>query len=104
LKPSHRGELEITDVNQEYLSNNLLSVEVLGRGFAWLDTGTHEAMHKAASFVEVMQTRTGFYIACLEEIALNNGWITCADIENIAARYKSSSYVSYLENLSLQKS
>lgn len=101
LKPSHRGELEITDINQEYFSNNLLSVELLGRGFAWLDTGTHEAMHKAASFVEVMQARTGFYIACLEEIALNNGWISGDDIKEIATKYKSSSYGEYLLTLIL---
>jgi len=99
LKPSHRGELEITDINQEYFSNNLLSVELLGRGFAWLDTGTHEAMHKAASFVEVMQARTGFYIACLEEIALNNGWISGDDIKEISTKYKSSSYGEYLLTL-----
>ena len=101
LKPSHRGELEITDVNREYLDRGALSVEILGRGFAWLDTGTHEAMHQAASFVEIMQQRTGFYIACIEEIAFNNGWISSDDIKGIANKYKSNSYGEYLRTLVL---
>jgi glucose-1-phosphate thymidylyltransferase len=101
LKPSNRGELEITDVNREYLYRGALSVEILGRGFAWLDTGTHEAMHQAASFVEIMQQRTGFYISCVEEIAFNNGWISGEDIKEIATKYKSSSYGEYLLTLVL---
>ena len=101
LKPSNRGELEITDVNREYLYRGALSVEILGRGFAWLDTGTHEAMHQAASFVEIMQQRTGFYISCVEEIAFNNGWISCEDIKEIATKYRSSSYGEYLLTLVL---
>ena len=101
LKPSNRGELEITDVNREYLYRGALSVEILGRGFAWLDTGTHEAMHQAASFVEIMQQRTGFYISCVEEIAFNNGWISGEDIKEIATKYRSSSYGEYLLTLVL---
>jgi glucose-1-phosphate thymidylyltransferase len=99
LKPSNRGELEITDINREYLSKGDLSVEILGRGFAWLDTGTHQAMHQAASFVEVMQKRTGFHIACVEEIAFNNGWISSTDLKKTASKYKSSSYGKYLLDL-----
>lgn len=99
IQPSERGELEISDINKMYLSRGDLSVEILGRGFTWLDTGTHQAMHQAASFVEVMQKRTGFHIACVEEIAFNNGWVTREDIKKLANKSKTSSYGEYLLKL-----
>ncbi|MDF9249829.1 glucose-1-phosphate thymidylyltransferase RfbA, partial [Enterobacter hormaechei] len=80
IKPSPRGELEITTVNQVYLENNMLTVELLGRGFAWLDTGTHDSLIEAGSFVETVQKRQGMMIACLEEIAWRNGWLSDQDL------------------------
>lgn len=80
VQPSHRGELEITSINQAYLERGDLNVEVLGRGFAWLDTGTHESLLEAAQFVETVEKRQGYKIACLEEIALNNGWLSASQL------------------------
>ena len=99
LKPSPRGELEITDLNRRYLEEGKLHVEQLGRGTAWLDTGTHESLMEAAEFVSVIERRQGLKIACLEEIALRNKWITLADLEAQVARLGKSSYGSYLRRL-----
>jgi len=99
LKPSPRGELEITDLNRRYLEEGKLQVEQLGRGTAWLDTGTHESLMEAAEFVSVIERRQGLKIACLEEIALRNKWITLADVEAQIARLGKSSYGSYLRRL-----
>lgn len=95
-KPSGRGELEITSINQAYLANSKLNVELLGRGFAWLDTGTYEALLEAAQFVEIIERRQGNKIACLEEIAWRNGWITTADIDRMAKFYEKSNLGAYL--------
>jgi glucose-1-phosphate thymidylyltransferase len=99
LKPSARGELEITDVNVEYLHRRALTVEKLGRGFAWLDTGTHESMHQASNFVQAIQERQGMHLACLEEIAFRMGYITAQDVVIIAKRMGKSSYGEYLTRL-----
>jgi len=99
LKPSPRGELEITSINQEYLKKNLLKVETLGRGFAWLDTGTAESLLDAGQFVQTIEKRQGFKIACLEEIALNNKWINNEQILEIANSYGENSYKDYLLEL-----
>lgn len=99
LAPSARGELEITDLNRRYLEEGRLHVEQLGRGTAWLDTGTHESLMEAAEFVSVIERRQGLKIACLEEIALRNKWITLADIEQQVARLGKSSYGAYLKRL-----
>jgi glucose-1-phosphate thymidylyltransferase len=98
LKPSARGELEITDVNRAYLNRGQLRVAQLGRGFAWLDTGTPEALLQASMFVETLQTRQGLNIACLEEIALRNGWITAAEVGALAAPM-ANAYGDYLRRL-----
>ena len=99
LQPSARGELEITDLNRRYLEAGMLHVEQLGRGTAWLDTGTHESLMEAAEFVSVIERRQGLKIACLEEIALRNRWITLADLETQIARLGKSSYGAYLRRL-----
>jgi glucose-1-phosphate thymidylyltransferase len=99
LEPSARGELEITDLNRRYLEQEKLHVEQLGRGTAWLDTGTHESLMEAAEFVSVIERRQGLKIACLEEIALRNHWITLADLERQIARLGKSSYGAYLRRL-----
>jgi len=96
LRPSARGELEITDVNLAYLESQDLRVELLGRGVAWLDTGTHESLLEACTFVETIQNRQGLKIACLEEIAWRQGWINRDDLERIGSAMKSSSYGDYL--------
>lgn len=97
--PSHRGELEITCLNEMYLKQNKLNVEMLGRGFAWLDTGTHESLLEAAQFVETIEKRQGYKIACLEEIGLNNGWLTKQQIESLAQPFIKNSYGQYLIEL-----
>lgn len=96
VKPSARGELEITSVNNEYLNRGQLKVELFGRGMAWLDTGTHNAMLNAANFVEAVRTRQGLYIACLEEIAYNNGFIDKEQLLIQAKRFEKTDYGEYL--------
>jgi len=99
IKPSARGELEITTVNQAYLKQKSLKIKQLGRGFAWLDTGTHESLSEASTFVEVIEKRQGLKIACLEEIAYKKGWITRDDIIRLAEPMKKNQYGQYLLNL-----
>lgn len=99
LKPSARGELEITDVNRTYLDAGELEVEVMGRGFAWLDTGTHESLLQAASFIETIEKRQGLKVACPEEIAYRSGWIDAARLEQLAMPLENSGYGEYLLRL-----
>jgi glucose-1-phosphate thymidylyltransferase len=99
IKPSARGELEITTVNQEYLKEQSLKVQQLGRGFAWLDTGTHESLSEASTFVKVIEKRQGLKIACLEEIAYKRGWINRYDILRLAEPMKKNQYGQYILNL-----
>jgi len=96
MKPSARGELEITDVNREYLKRGQLDVAVMGRGMAWLDTGTHEAMLEASLFIQTLETRQGLMVACPEEIAYRYGYITAAQVETAAAAMKNNRYGAYL--------
>ena len=103
LKPSARGELEITDVNQEYLKREQLAVVVLGRGMAWLDTGTHQAMLEASLFIQTIETRQGLMIACPEEIAFRNGYITAQQLEDAASSMKNNGYGLYLRQLLREK-
>lgn len=99
LKPSERGELEITDLNNIYLKNNNLNVEIFGRGFAWLDTGTHESLIQASQFIHAVETNQGVKVACLEEIAYLKGFISKKQLLNIAENYKNSEYGAYLKTL-----
>lgn len=99
VKPSHRGELEITCLNEIYLKQNKLNVEILGRGFAWLDTGTHVSLLEAAQFVETIEKRQGYKIACLEEIAYNNKWLSKSELKALAASMLKNSYGQYLMSL-----
>ena len=103
LKPSARGELEITEVNREYLKREQLDVEVMGRGMAWLDTGTHQAMLEASLFIQTIETRQGLMVACPEEIALRNGYITARQLEDAAASMKNNGYGDYLRQLLREK-
>lgn len=99
ITPSARGELEITSVNQAFLESGELTLEILGRGFAWLDTGTHDALAEASTFVEVIEKRQGLKIACLEEIAFKNGWITVDKLIELATPMSKNQYGQYLLNL-----
>ena len=99
IKPSSRGELEITDVNRVYLEQKNLTVEMLGRGFAWLDTGTHESLLEASHFVHTIEHRQGLKVACLEEIAFNSGWITPEKLRDQAEKLKKTGYGQYLQKL-----
>ena len=99
IKPSHRGELEITSVNQEYLKQQNLKVELLGRGFAWLDTGTHDSLMEAGQFIETIEKRQGLKVACLEEIAFRMKYIDESAVEEISRPLKKNGYGQYLLNL-----
>ncbi|GGI81995.1 glucose-1-phosphate thymidylyltransferase RfbA [Legionella impletisoli] len=99
VKFSARGELEITDVNKAYLDMGLLSVELLGRGYAWLDTGTYDSLLEAASFISTIQKRQGLIVACPEEIAYSSGWIDSEELQKVAESFKQNSYGQYLLNL-----
>jgi len=102
IKPSLRGELEITDINREYLNRNLLKVELLGRGFAWLDTGTHEALMQASQFIETIEKRQGFKVACLEEIAFRMGYINRQQLLNLAKTLTKNDYGQYLLDIAYE--
>ncbi len=99
IQPSARGELEITDVNRVYLERGELNVEIMGRGYAWLDTGTHDSLHEAAGFIATLQKRQGLMVACPEEIAFNQKWITAEDVARLAAPLAKNGYGHYLLNL-----
>jgi len=99
IKPSPRGELEITDVNKRYLELGQLNVEIMGRGYAWLDTGTHDSLLEAAGFISTLQKRQGLMVACPEEIALTQKWITAEDVARLAAPLAKNGYGQYLLNL-----
>lgn len=100
IKPSARGELEITTVNQEFLADGSLKVKTLQRGFAWLDTGTHDSLSEASTFIEVIEKRQGLKVACLEEIALENGWITKQQVAELAKPMLKNGYGQYLKRIS----
>jgi glucose-1-phosphate thymidylyltransferase len=99
IKPSARGELEITDLNRIYLEKNQLSVEIMGRGFAWLDTGTHDSLHDAAGFIATLQKRQGLMVACPEEIAFRQGWIDADAVQKVAVQLSKNSYGRYLSKI-----
>jgi len=99
IKPSPRGELEITDLNRVYLEQGKLNVEIMGRGFAWLDTGTHDSLLEASSFIATLQRRQGLQVACPEEIAFHQGWIDAAALQKLAAPLAKNGYGQYLLNL-----
>ena len=102
IKPSARGELEITTVNQRFLEDRQLKVELLGRGFAWLDTGTHDSLSEASTFIEVLEKRTGLKIGCLEGIAFRNGWITADRLKEVAQPMIKNEYGQYLMRLAVE--
>lgn len=102
LRPSERGELEITDVNREYLRRGTLKVELLGRGYAWLDAGTHESLQQAGNFVQAIQDRQGFKIACIEEIAYKKGFIDNSELKTLAAKFRKNEYGKYLDEIAAE--
>jgi glucose-1-phosphate thymidylyltransferase len=102
IKPSARGELEITDVNRAYLNQKELNVEIMGRGFAWLDTGTHDSLLDAAGFIATLQKRQGLMVACPEEIAYRQGWISAEAVQKVADQLKKNSYGQYLNKILLE--
>ncbi|MBS1813485.1 MAG: glucose-1-phosphate thymidylyltransferase RfbA [Acidobacteria bacterium] len=99
IRPSARGELEITDVNRWYLEHNQLHVEIMGRGIAWLDTGTHDSLLEAANFIHAIEHRQGLKVACPEEIAYRMGWITATELEALAKKIGKSTYANYLQRI-----
>lgn len=99
IKPSARGELEITTVNETYLKQDQLNVEIMGRGYAWLDTGTHDSLIEAAQFIQTIEQRQGLKVACPEEIAFRNGWVSAEKLEQLAQPYLKTGYGQYLMNL-----
>ena len=99
IKPSARGELEITSVNEVYLNLGQLNVEMMGRGYAWLDTGTHDSLIEAAQFIQTIEHRQGFKVACPEEIAYRNGWVSAEQLEQLAQPYLKTGYGQYLIDL-----
>jgi glucose-1-phosphate thymidylyltransferase len=103
IEPSARGELEITDVNKRYLNQNQLQVEIMGRGYAWLDTGTHDSLLEAAGFISTLQKRQGLMVACPEEVALTQGWIDGEQVEKLAAPLQKNHYGQYLLSLITQR-
>ena len=103
IKPSARGELEITTVNQEYLKQKVLKVRTLQRGFAWLDTGTHDSLSEASTFIEVIEKRQGLKVACLEEIAFKQGWINAEQLKELAKPMLKNGYGQYLMELGTTK-
>jgi glucose-1-phosphate thymidylyltransferase len=102
IKPSARGELEITDLNRVYLNQNTLNVEIMGRGYAWLDTGTHDSLLDAAGFIATLQKRQGLMVACPEEIAFRRGWISAAAVQKVADQLKKNSYGQYLDKILIE--
>jgi len=104
IKPSLRGELEITAINNVYLNRGDLSVELLGRGFAWLDTGTHDSLLEAGSFVQTIEHRQGLKVACLEEIAFNQGWINVDKLQQKGSELAKTAYGQYLLSLVVENS
>lgn len=102
IKPSARGELEITDINRAYLEKNALSVEIMGRGYAWLDTGTHDSLLDAAGFIATLQKRQGLMVACPEEIAYRQGWISAEAVQKVADLLKKNSYGQYLSKILIE--
>ena len=103
VKPSNRGELEITSINQFYLSNNLLEVELMNPGMAWLDTGTFDSLYEASAFIHTLEKRQGIKVGCPEEVAWRKGWISSEKLEKIASEYKKSGYGKYLNNLLIEE-
>jgi glucose-1-phosphate thymidylyltransferase len=99
IQPSARGELEITDVNRAYLDKNALDVEIMGRGFAWLDTGTHDSLLDAAGFIATLQKRQGLMVACPEEIAYRQGWISADLVQKVASQLSKNTYGHYLQRI-----
>lgn len=99
LKPSNRGELEITDLNKIYLEKGLLNVEILGKGFAWIDTGTHDSMLQASNFIQTMEINKGIKIGCIEEIAINQNFITKEDCQKYCNKFKNNTYYNYIKKL-----